>query len=100
MQPDEPVFEAPWQAEAFALVVALHDQGLFTWPEWTETLGAEIASGDPYYDCWLRALEALLRNKQVADTAEIDALTAAWHRAAHATPHGKPILLENDPEFG
>ncbi|TIR98823.1 MAG: nitrile hydratase accessory protein, partial [Mesorhizobium sp.] len=22
---------------------------------------------------------------------------AAWERAAHATPHGKPILLENDP---
>ena len=25
-------------------------------------------------------------------------MAAAWERAAHATPHGKPILLENDPE--
>ncbi|TIT77568.1 MAG: nitrile hydratase accessory protein, partial [Mesorhizobium sp.] len=25
---------------------------------------------------------------------------AAWERAAHATPHGKPILLENDPGPG
>jgi nitrile hydratase accessory protein len=96
--PDDPVFEAPWQAEAFAIVVALHERGLFTWPQWAEALGAEVASGDPYYDCWLRALEKMLRSRSVATAAEIEALTAAWHRAAHATPHGRPILLENDPE--
>jgi nitrile hydratase accessory protein len=97
--PDDPVFDAPWQAEAFAIVVALHQRGLFSWPEWAETLGAEIKSGDPYYDCWLRALETMLRAKSVATEAEIDQLTEAWHRAAHATPHGKPILLENDPQY-
>jgi hypothetical protein len=34
----------------------------------------------------------------VAGASEVDNLAAAWQRAAHATPHGKPILLENDPE--
>ena len=29
---------------------------------------------------------------------DVDAVAAAWERAAHATPHGKPILLENDPQ--
>ncbi|ESY86424.1 hypothetical protein X739_12655 [Mesorhizobium sp. LNHC220B00] len=24
-------------------------------------------------------------------------MARAWERAAHATPHGKPILPENDP---
>ncbi|RUW45405.1 nitrile hydratase accessory protein, partial [Mesorhizobium sp. M1A.F.Ca.ET.072.01.1.1] len=31
---DDPVFAEPWQAEAFAITVALHDSGLFSWSEW------------------------------------------------------------------
>ena len=27
---DGPVFRAPWEAQAFALAVALHERGLFT----------------------------------------------------------------------
>ena len=56
------------------------------------------ADGHDYYDRWLAALEKLLVAKGVAQTPEVDALAAAWERAAHATPHGKPILLENDPQ--
>ena len=97
---DEPVFAEPWQATAFAMTVALHDRGLFTWNEWAEHLGAEVKSGDPYYDCWLRALEKLVAKKGAAAPQEIDRFASAWERAAHATPHGKPILLENDPQFG
>lgn len=101
---DEPVFAEPWQAEAFALVVALHERGLFTWAEWAEALSAEVKSpdaagdGHDYYEHWLSALEKLLAAKGVAGRPEVDALAGAWQRAAHATPHGKPILLENDPE--
>lgn len=101
---DEPVFSEPWQAEAFALTVALHDKGIFSWGEWAETLSDEVKAsgvaedGSDYYDCWLRALEKLLAAKGIAPTQDVDGLTAAWQRAAHATPHGKPILLENDPE--
>jgi len=100
---DDPVFAEPWQAEAFALVVALHERGLFSWGEWAEALSAEVksetspADGSDYYEHWLKALEKLLAAKGVAGPGEVDALAAAWERAAHATPHGKPILLENDP---
>lgn len=100
---DEPVFSEPWQAEAFALVVALHERGLFSWSEWAAALSEEVnkpeaaSDGSDYYDCWLRALEALLAAKGAAAPADVDALAEAWQRAAHATPHGKPILLENDP---
>ena len=31
---DGPVFTAPWQAQAFAMTLALHERGVFTWPEW------------------------------------------------------------------
>lgn len=86
------------------MVVALHERGLFSWDEWAHTLSGEpkapgvAADGSDYFHCWLRALERMLAAKGVAAAFEIDDLTQAWHRAARATPHGKPILLENDPE--
>ena len=101
--PDSPVFDEPWQAQAFALVVALHEKGLFSWGEWAGALSAEVKEpdaapdGHDYYERWLAALEKLLAVKGVAAGADVDALAAAWQRAAHATPHGKAILLENDP---
>ena len=46
-----PVFREPWEAQAFAMTLALHARGLFTWPEWAAALAAEIrraqAAGDP-----------------------------------------------------
>ncbi|AZO46482.1 MAG: nitrile hydratase accessory protein [Mesorhizobium sp.] len=102
---DEPVFAEPWQAEVFAMTVALHDKGLFSWREWADALSAEVkkpgaaADGHDYYEHWLDALESLLSAKGVAGRVEVDTLAAAWERAAHATPHGKPILLENDPQL-
>lgn len=103
---DGPVFSEPWQAEAFAMTVALHERGLFSWTEWAERLSAEVkkpgaaTDGSDYYERWLAALERLLTEKGFAGRDEVDTVAAAWERAAHATPHGKPIVLENDPEWG
>jgi nitrile hydratase accessory protein len=106
---DGPVFAEPWQAQAFALVVALQNKGVFTAQEWAEALGAEIREavaaggckdGSDYYERWCEALEHLLIAKGLASHDSVDARAAAWERAAEATPHGKPILLENDPERG
>jgi len=102
--PDAPAFAEPWQAQAFALAVALHERGLFTWTEWAAALSREVAKpgaaadGSDYYQHWLAALEGLLGEKGVAGRDMVDALSASWQRAAHATPHGQPIRLENDPE--
>ena len=100
---DRPPFAEPWQAEAFALVVALVERGVFTWPQWAEALSREVhsedaaADGNDYYEHWLRAVEALLSSKGIAPSDVVDGMAAAWQRAAHATPHGQPIRLENDP---
>ena len=100
---DAPVFAEPWQAEAFAMTVALHDKGLFSWGEWAQALSAQVkkpgaaVDGHDYYEHWLAALESLLVSKGLTAKADVDAMAEAWERAAHATPHGKPILLENDP---
>jgi nitrile hydratase accessory protein len=99
---DGPVFREPWEAQAFALALALHERGLFTWPEWAAALAAEIAraqaAGDPdtgatYYHHWLAALEALVASKQLADPATLDRYRTAWTQAATRTPHGHPIEL-------
>ena len=85
------------------MTVALHDKGLFSWNEWADALSAQVkkpdaaSDGHDYYEHWLAALETLLAAKGVAGKSDVDTLAAAWERAAHATPHGKPILLENDP---
>lgn len=102
-----PVFAEPWQAQAFALVVALQNRGVFSADEWAQALGAEIREalaaggcrdGSDYYERWCEALEHLLIAKGLTSHEGVDARSAAWERAAEATPHGKPILLENDPQ--
>jgi nitrile hydratase accessory protein len=101
--PDGPVFRAPWEAHAFAMVLTLHERGLFTWPEWAAALAAEIgraqAAGDPdlgdtYYHHWLAAFERLVAHKEVTDEASLNRHRAAWRRAADRTPHGTPIVLQ------
>ena len=37
-----PVFREPWEAQAFAMVLTLHEQGVFGWPEWAAMLGETI----------------------------------------------------------
>jgi nitrile hydratase accessory protein len=100
-----PVFREPWEAQAFAMALALQQRGLFTWSEWATALGAEIkraqAAGDPdtgdtYYRHWLAALERLVAEKGVASVETLDRYREAWDRAASRTPHGKSIELSAD----
>ena len=102
---DGPVFREPWQAQAFAMTLALHERGLFTWPEWAAVLAIEIkraqAAGDPdtgetYYRHWLAALERLVAERGVTDAAALARYRDAWDRAADRTPHGAPIELRPD----
>lgn len=100
---DGPVFREPWEAQAFAMAVALHARGLFTWPEWAATLADEIkraqAAGDPdtgetYYRHWLATLERLIAEKGVTTSETLHRYRDAWDHAADRTPHGSPIVLQ------
>ena len=98
---EERVFQEPWEARAFAIVVSLHERGLYTWGEWADALAARIAAaeaagddaGDSYYRCWLAALEDLLVIKGIGAAAEIARWRDAWQHAVNRTPHGRPIEL-------
>ncbi|MGH9115043.1 MAG: nitrile hydratase accessory protein, partial [Acidimicrobiales bacterium] len=103
-----PVFEEPWQARAFAMVLALQDQDVFTWAEWSATLGGEMgraqAAGDPdtgetYYAHWLAALERMVVGSGLAGAETVQIYRDAWARAAGRTPHGSPIELRPE-DFG
>jgi nitrile hydratase accessory protein len=97
-----PVFREPWEAQAFAMALALHGRGLFTWNEWARALADEIkraqAAGDPdhgdtYYRHWLATLERLVTEKGVATAKTLHRYRDAWDHAADRTPHGSPIVL-------
>src|SRR5260370_42499275 len=82
-----PVFKEPWEAKAFAMVLRLHERGLFTWTEWAEALSHEIRVaraigdadlGDAYYQHWLRALETMAARKGAASNEELGISQRAW----------------------
>jgi nitrile hydratase accessory protein len=100
---DGPVFREPWEAQAFAMALALHARGLFTWNEWAQTLADEIKhaqaagdadTGETYYRHWLATLERLIAEKGVATFDTLHRYREAWDRAAERTPHGSPIELK------
>jgi nitrile hydratase accessory protein len=98
-----PVFNAPWEAQAFAMTVALHERGAFSWKEWAEGLAEVIAevkrrgepdTGDDYYAHWLTALERIAMRKGLVTEKLLEQTQRQWKVAANRTPHGQPIELE------
>lgn len=85
----ELVFDAPWESRAFGLAVALNEQGLFSWHEFSQGLADEIAaaeaagSSSSYYERWLATLERLVTRQALISPAELEAqaLAQALHDA-------------------
>ena len=99
-----PVFEAPWQAQAFALAVKLSEQGHFTWKEWAAALADELKAaeqrGEPengsrYYHHWVAALERLVTEKDLTESLALAERKNAWADAYRHTPHGQPVVLRD-----
>ncbi len=100
---DEPVFNAPWEAQAFAMTLALYERGVFDWNEWAANLAAAIRdaqlagdpdSGENYYGHWLTALENISTAKGLVTNRALLDRRHEWDDAARRTPHGQPIALE------
>jgi nitrile hydratase accessory protein len=97
-----PVFNEPWEAQAFALAVRLSEAGHFTWSEWAAVLSQEIkvaqARGDPdvgltYYHHWLNALERICVDKGLVGREDMRQRGEEWRRAYRQTPHGQAVEL-------
>ena len=101
---DGPVFREPWEAQAFAMTLALHERGVFTWTEWAAALAAEIkrAQGGRRSRHRRDLLFALAGGagktgggERRRDTAtRCIATRDAWDHACDRTPHGQPIELQ------
>ena len=98
-----PVFNAPWEAQAFAMTLALHERGAFSWKEWADTLAevigevrqrGEADTGEHYYRHWLTALERIVARKGLATPELLLRKRDEWEAAARRTPHGQPIELK------
>lgn len=98
-----PVFNAPWEAQAFAMTLILYERGEFTWAEWAAFLNQAIrdaqAAGDPdigntYYSHWLTALERITAVKGLVTGDMLLQRQSEWDIAARRTPHGQPIVLD------
>lgn len=101
-----PVFREPWEAQAFALVVQLHQRGLFSWQEWADALSEEIRAvrqrgeadtGADYYRHWLTALETLLFAKGITGEAKLQArreeLLANWPSGHDHVARREPVAV-------
>lgn len=95
-------FREPWQAKAFALVVLLHRQGHFAWPEWVQTLATEVKASpqrpdedadQAYHRQFLAALERVVIVRGLMARDAMTERTEAWRRAYLNTPHGQPVDL-------
>ncbi|WP_423751379.1 nitrile hydratase accessory protein [Salinirarus marinus] len=98
---DAPTFDAPWQARAFALAVALTDEDDLPWDEFqtrlVEEVDADLEAGgdadDVYYRQWLAALERLLVERDLLDAGELTDRVGqfeAGDRSAHEFVDGDP----------
>ena len=92
------MFAEPWQAQAFALVLKLHEGGAFTWAAWAAALSAELArdpsdDGSRYYEHWVAALEGMVTGRALVGADELEARKRAWAEAYARTPHGRAVEL-------
>ncbi len=71
----ELVFEAPWQARALAIAVALTERLGLPWDAFRQRLVAEIDKHPqrPYYETWCTALESMVIDLNLTTSAALDA---------------------------
>lgn len=96
----ELVFAEPWESRIFGVTMSLHQAGYFTWPAFQAELIAAIArweaspTDEPYryYACWLQALESLLEQLDLIDSARLrDRIAEHLARpAGHDHDHDHP----------
>ena len=75
----ELVFEAPWQARALAIAVAVVDKLGLPWDTFRGRLMDEIAKNPqrPYYESWGAALESMVVDLNLTTAAALDAAAPA-----------------------
>ena len=85
----ELAFQAPWEARAFGLAVALNEKEIYEWREFSAELAATIAAAEPnndpssYYARWVASLEELVIARGLISREQLDARTAECAAGIH-----------------
>jgi nitrile hydratase subunit beta len=72
---DEPIFHAPWERTAMALVVAMGPTGVWNLDKvrhTRESLPPAVYLNASYYEIWMRALQALVLEHGLASPEELE----------------------------
>ena len=89
----ELVFQAPWEARAFGLAVALNEKDLYEWREFSAELASKIAAAEQnsepssYYARWLASLEELIIDRGLISREQLDTKTAEYASGIHDHHH-------------
>jgi nitrile hydratase accessory protein len=92
----ELIFDAPWQSRVFGMTVKLHEDGLFEWSEFQESLIAAVAAHEAelrdaeaydYWSCWLEAFRVLAAEKHWFDGELLAQRETAFARRPHGHYH-------------
>jgi nitrile hydratase accessory protein len=101
----ELVFESPWEARAFGLAVALNEQGVYPWSDFSQGLAREIATAESateassYYEHWLATLEALVIANGLVTPQELEAMIEEQALLDdHDHEHGHHHHDDHDPD--
>jgi len=101
---DERAFDAPWQAQVFALVLRLHQNGSFSWEDWVRVFSKQVSVSpalpgesvnDTYYRQWTDALDAILVETGLLAPGDSRTRAILWKVAYVNTPHGEAVRLEH-----
>jgi len=92
----EVLFEEPWQGRVFGMAIALHEAGVFAWPEFQSSLIEVVGEWDrgaasddvyQYYDHFQRALDSILAAKGLVSPADLDGRAAEFAARPHGHDH-------------
>ena len=104
-RPDPPEgFDAPWQAEAYAIGQALIEAGQVSANQWARTLNGVLQrklqeeklpdNVETYASALVEALGRAMAENGILSLEELEGRTEAWRHAYKRTPHGQPVELE------
>ena len=81
----ELVFDAPWQARAFAMALATVERTGMPWDAFRMHLMDAIADEPdrPYYDSWVVALEALVVSTGLTTRMALDSVDGGGEAGGH-----------------
>ncbi len=94
-------FEKPWHGQIFAITVALSENKVFEWSEFSKALADQIKidntekqnGRDDYFLSWIKALENLIIKKNVVDQSKLNIIKQKWKDAFLSTQHGHPVKI-------